>query len=106
MRTWLGDLSMLCAAVTCALCTWAVFSKHFDDTLVQRLGLSIMAVGTAVRVWDRLANDVPDPPLVLLWSQVGLALYAAATAVKLYQAGRRVGVERRHPDRRGLELLR
>lgn len=96
-----GMLSLLCLIVTGGLASFAVFSHHYDDTLLQRMGLSIVAIGCIVRAGERLAFDVADPPPILLLSQLGLALYAVGTALKLWRA--RPRCERRHQkyERRG-----
>lgn len=99
--TTAGAASLACLLITGALATWAVFSRHYDDSLLQRIGLSIIAIGTLARAVERITTDVPDPPPVLLASQIGLALYAAGTALKIVQAHRRVERRRTHA-RRGL----
>lgn len=96
-----GVVSLLCLIVTGSLASWAVFSRHYDDGLTQRVGLSIIAIGTFARAVERITSDVPDPPPILLASQIGLALYAAGTALKIFQAHRRVE-RRRTRARRGL----
>lgn len=96
-----GIVSLMCLIITGALASYAVFSRHYDDTVLQRSGLSIVAIGCIVRASERVMFDVPDPPPMLLLSQVGLAMYAVGTAVKLIRA--RPQIERRAPkhDRRG-----
>lgn len=97
-----GLLSLLCLVVTGLLATWAVLSRHYDDSLLQRLGLGIIATGCLGRALERLTEDVPDPPPILLWSQVGLALYAIGTALRMYLASRRQPDRRRPRNRRGV----
>ena len=94
-------LSFLCLIVTGTIAAWGVFSAHFDDTLMQRLGLSIVAIGCAVRAFERFTQDVPAPPPALLWSQVGLALYAVGTALRLWRQSQAQPERRRHRKRRG-----
>lgn len=96
----LNALSLACLIVTGAIATWGVFSTHFDDNLIQRVGLSVVATGCFVRAVERLAREVPEPPPALLWSQVGLALYAIGTVWRLWIQSRRQG-ERRGYRRRG-----
>jgi hypothetical protein len=101
--SWANAVSLACLVITGSLATWAVFSHHFDDTLVQRVGLSIVAMGCTTRAYDRITTLVPEPPPALLWSQVGLALYAMGTAWRLYRQGCASGQNRRRPRaRRGL----
>lgn len=99
--TGAGAVSTICLVVTGALSTWAVFSRNYDDSLLQRCGLSVIAIGCFARAAERLATSVPDPPPILLASQIGLALYAIGTAFKIVQAHRRVERRRTHA-RRGL----
>lgn len=84
-----GCISLACLLVTGALATWAVFSRHFDDSLLQRVGLSIVAVSCFARVPIKLEH--PDTPPELLAAQLGLVCYAVGTALKLWRAsaGRR-----------------
>lgn len=97
----MGLISLLCLILTGALSTWAIFSLHYDDSVLQRLGLSVVAIGTITRAVERVTSDVPDPPVIVLASQIGIALYAIGTAAKLIAARRKV--ERRHVHtRRGL----
>jgi hypothetical protein len=88
----LGALSLLCLVITGALATWGVFSRHFDDTLMQRVGLSIIAIACLLRVPAKIAN--PDTPPELLMAQIGLCIYGVGTAIKICRRKRR-------PDRRG-----
>lgn len=99
MNSAAGLLSLACLLVTGAIATVGVFSNHYDDNVLQRVGLSIIAIGTISRAVERMANDVPDPPFILLASQVGLALFAVGTAHKVWRAGRAQQAERR--GRRG-----
>lgn len=98
---WL--LSCFCLVLTAAICIVGVFSSHFDDTLLQRLGMAILCffcAGRAGTIW--MARDVnPD------WFGVhlGMAVFAVGTALKIYalcaKERRERYLERRHiPERR------
>lgn len=89
-----GAISLFCLVATGTIATWGIFSKHFDDSLLQRIGLSTVAVACFLRVPIKIEN--PDTPPELLAAQIGLVIYAIGTALKLCQqtGGRRV-------DRRG-----
>lgn len=102
--SWAATLSLACLVVTCSICTWGIFSQHFDDTLVQRVGLSVVATGTGARIMERLTQEVPDAPPALLWSQVGLALYAIGTVWRFWRQARRQPDRRVPRHRRGLML--
>jgi hypothetical protein len=66
-----------------AVSTWAVFSRHFDDNLLQRIGLSVLAIACAARAVERLAYDPPDIAPAAQAVLIGIAVYAAGTAWKL-----------------------
>lgn len=93
--TLLGALSLFCLIATGMLATWGIFSKHFDDSLLQRIGLSFVAIACILRIPDKLAMG-PTPPELLL-AQIGICIYGVGTAVKLYRRHRQA--TRR--DRRG-----
>lgn len=97
-----GMLSLGCLVVTCLASTWGIFSIHFDDNLLQRAGLAIVATGTAARAFERMTQDVPDPLPALLWSQVGIAAYAIGTIVRFWLAARQHPNRRKSTGRRGL----
>jgi hypothetical protein len=99
----IGMVSLACLLITGLLAAWAVFSHHYDDTLLQRVGLSIVAIGCATRAFECITETVPNPPAALLWSQIGLAMYAVGTALRVYVSMLRSGHNRRRPrNRRGL----
>lgn len=93
--TPVGFASTACLVITGWLTTWAVFSNHLDDTVLQRLGLSIVAIGTITRAIERLTNEVPDPPMIMLASQIGITTYAIGTAIKLWRKTQRPTRRRR-----------
>jgi hypothetical protein len=86
--TWQNLLSLSCLLITGALATWGVFSRHFDDSLLQRIGLAVLAMACILRVPDKLAPALDHVPPALLMAQVGLAIYAVGTAGRLYRQGR------------------
>lgn len=85
-------IAVLCLAIIGALATLAVFSAHFDDTLLQRVALAVLATGAWARIPHRMAE--PDVPPELLLIDVGVALYGVATWHKLRR-------KRLQPERRG-----
>ena len=95
-------LSLACLVVTGLLSALAVFSRHYDDSLVQRAGLCIVATGCIGRAYERFTAEVADPAPILLWSQIGLALYAIGTAWRMFDAKRQQPERRRHRRRRGV----
>lgn len=100
-----GIISLACLIITGTLSGWAIFSHHYDDTLLQRIGLSIVSIGCATRAYERIVSEVADPPPALLWSQIGLALFAIGSAWRIYMASVTSGHHRRRPRvRRGLPV--
>lgn len=91
----LGILSLACLVITGGLATWGVFSRHFDDSLAQCVGLSIIAIACILRIPDKIAH--PETPPAILMAQIGLCIYGIGTAVKLIRKSRRAT---RH-ERRG-----
>lgn len=88
-----GFVSLVCLFVTAALATWGVFSKHFDDSLLQCIGMSFVAVACILRIPDKLVN--PTTPTELLFAQIGLCIYGIGTAIKLYNRRKDLPRERR-----------
>ena len=95
---WTGLLSLLCLTVTGVLATWGVFSRHLDDTLLQRIGLATVAIACILRVPDKFDHPYTAPELLM--AQVGLMVYGIGTAIKLW---RRTRAATRH-ERRGLGI--
>lgn len=81
-----GAISIACLIVTGALCSWAIFSKHFDDSLVQRIGLALVAAACVLRIPAKLAN--PETPPELLAAQLGLVIYGVGTVLRIWRDGR------------------
>lgn len=91
----MNALTIICLALLGAIATWGVFSRHVDDTLGQRVGLSVVAIGCFVRLAQRIAYDLPQPPIETLVILFGVTVYAVSTAIKIVCARR--GIR----DRRG-----
>ena len=91
----MGTLTMICLALLGAIATWGVFSRHVDDTLGQRVGLSVVAIGCFVRLAQRIAYDLPQPPIETLVILFGVTVYAVSTAAKIICAHRKPDCRRR-----------
>ena len=91
----MGTLTMICLALLGAIATWGVFSRHVDDTLGQRVGLSVVAIGCFVRLAQRIAYDLPQPPIETLVILFGVTVYAVSTVGKVVIAHRRPDCRRR-----------
>lgn len=92
----LGILSLACLIITGGLATWGVFSKHFDDSLMQCVGLSVVAIACILRIPEKIAH--PYTPPEILMAQIGLCIYGVGTALKLALKSRSAT---RHERRRG-----
>lgn len=91
----MSTLTMICLILLAAVATWGVFTRHVDDTIGQRVGLSVVAIGCMARIAQRLVYDYPAPPPETLAILVGVTVYAVSTAAKIIIARRRAGEHRR-----------
>ena len=91
----MNALTIICLALLGMCATWGVFSRHVDDTLGQRIGLSVIAIGCFVRLAQRIAYDLPQPPIETLVILFGVTVYAVSTAVKIVCAHRKQDCRRR-----------
>ena len=91
----MNALTIICLALLGSAATWGVFTKHVDDTLGQRIGLSIVAVSCFVRLAQRISYDLPQPPIETLTILFGVTVYAVSTAVKIVCAHRKQDCRRR-----------
>lgn len=93
------DQNIMLGAVVPALvlvflaCLAGVQSRLFDDTLTQRIGLAMVAIGALAEVSQLVKEGSVDPHRAALY--VGLGLYSAATAVKIYRSWRAANREHR-----------
>lgn len=81
-------VSLLCLALTGMIASWGIFSRHFDDSLMQRIGLSTVALACLLRIPEKVRVGAPDTPPELLLAQIGLLIYAIGTVLKLWHAKR------------------
>lgn len=91
----MGTLTMICLAILAALSTWGVFTRHLDDTLGQRVGLSVVAIGCVARIAQLLAHAAAPPPAEALAVLISVTIYAVSTALKLVRAHRKPDCRRR-----------
>jgi len=84
-----NTFSLLCLLITGGIATLGIFSRHFDDSLLQRVGLACIAIACLLRVPDKLAATAPEMPPVILFAQFGLTVYAVGTLLKMRSAMRR-----------------
>lgn len=79
-------LSFASLFVTGVLCIVGTFSRHYNDTGLQRIGmfgLSVGSFGWAQAVWHQY-----DVSIGGWWVHVSMAVYAIGTALKVYRKQR------------------
>ena len=64
-------------AVLAAICTAAVLSPSYRDNFVQRVGLSLTAIGATLQIWNIYQLAGSSTPLTLV--AYGAAIYALGT---------------------------
>ncbi len=82
----MGMLSLLCLIITGSLASWGIFSQHFDDNLMQRIGLAAVAIACFLRIPGKI--ETPQTPPEILLAQMGLCFYGIGTAVNLWRKSR------------------
>lgn len=78
-------LSALCLAIVGVLCVVGVFHPRYDDTLGERLGMSLVGLWCLARVPTKLLEDADTEPVHLLL-HIGLASFALGMAFAKYRA--------------------
>ena len=76
-------VSVISLSVLAVVGTLGVFSHAFDDTLLQRTGLALVVLASLGLLTDALEEPPAAMGQVLLY--LGTALYAAATAWKMWR---------------------
>lgn len=62
------------------LCVLAIFSKSFEDNLLQRLGISIMALFEMIRLVQVVEGDTMGP--YRQWIHIAVFFYGIGTLLK------------------------
>ena len=79
-----GIVSIVALVIVAVLCLVGVFHPRFDDTLGQRVGMSMIGIWCILRVQTKLTSFDTEPVHMIL--HIGLATYACGTALKMYRA--------------------
>jgi hypothetical protein len=87
-----GLTSIICLSWLALLCLLGVFHDAFEDNLLQRIGMAMMAIWCVSRVWEKLHTWDTDTIHIVL--HVALAMYATGTALKV--ARRHWALKRAH----------
>jgi len=61
----------------------AIFAPHMADTLVQRIGLTLVSLGSLGMLVLSCKQNLADPIVMFIF---GVAFFMASTARKLYRA--------------------
>ena len=78
--TLTAAVSIFCMSLVSLLCVAGVLSKVMKDSLIERIGLSILCIGCTGRIlaiWNE--GDVPGYFLIV---HIGMATYAAGSALE------------------------
>ena len=73
--------SLVAIVVTCVL---AVFSRKFDDNLLQRIGLSITCLGACLRMAE-LFDYLPDDTKARYLFTYGVAVFCIGAVWKIWR---------------------
>ena len=76
-------VGVVCLTVVAVLCAVGAFSRAYPDNLLQRLGMSTMGIWCGVRMAEQLQEQSTDTVQLML--DVGLAIYAVGTALRMYR---------------------
>ena len=79
-----GMVSIVALSLVAFLCLLGVFHPRYDDTLGQRIGMSMIAIWCILRVQVKFTELDTEPVHLLL--HIGLACYATGTALKIWRA--------------------
>ena len=72
--TVVGLISLVCLVITGGIAAWGVFSRHFEDSLTQRIGLSGISIACLLRVPSKFGSEYVPPEILL--AQISLSIYA------------------------------
>ena len=78
-----GVISIVALSIVATLCVIGVFHPRFDDTLGQRIGMSIIGSWCLLRIPVKFGTFDTEPVHLLL--HIGMAFYACGTALKAWR---------------------
>lgn len=88
----LMSLALLIKIIPLALlvsaCTVGVFSHRFNDTLTQRIGLSLLAMGAALQIVELFKSTGSTSPCTMML--YGAAVFASSTFLKFCRSNKGV----------------
>lgn len=65
-----------------------LFSRKFDDNLLQCIGLSATAASCLLLTWTTFTGDTADDLRMRVLTEIGILLYAVGTMVKVSKHGK------------------
>jgi hypothetical protein len=89
MERVMNSLQITALLIVAAISTMAVFHHLFEDTLTQRIGLSMLSFGAVMRSVGVYYERPSENAVTLL--AIGLATYLVGTLIKfhrIHKAGR------------------
>lgn len=78
-------LMVICLSIVGGLASWAVLSKAYDDSLLQRIGLSTVATACFLRIPFWLGDGAQANSQVVV-GMAGFSVYGIGTAIKVWRA--------------------
>ena len=74
-----------------AMTAWGVLCEHFEDNLLQRVGMSLVCMAAVLRLYNEFVymSDITDVRSRWLLS-IGILSYAIGTALKVHRRYRRI----------------
>lgn len=106
MSDLMSALSAICMAVIGTLCVVGVFYHRYDDTIGERLGMSLIGMWTLARLPVKVAqafNQIDgDTESVHLMLHIGLASFALGMAWAKWRAHKRHGGHLFEPENSGV----
>jgi hypothetical protein len=76
---WIVSIVALCFVV--ALCALGIWHQAFKDNVLQCIGMCVLVVACAGRIWWLYTHQFVDPSWMLV--HVGMAIYALGTFLKV-----------------------
>lgn len=70
----INTLSIVCLSIVAILCTWGVFTRFYNESLLERLGMSLIAIWCISRIVHKVEFGYTEAQHLFL--HVGMASLA------------------------------
>ena len=80
----MGYISILCLLITAITCTLLIFDQGYHDTLLERVGLSLVSIWAIARLIHKLSVPYSEPVHVIL--HLGMGCLAVACLCRKYRS--------------------